>query len=84
MMWYVVSCLWDMHIKEPLLLIEKSIPCRFGTGFAVSLSEWSFSPLAKDLATAPSEPVTLLHDMKVIRNVLLAFMKVYEIRLCFR
>ena len=31
-----------MHIKEPLLLIEKSSPCR-GSGFPHSLSEWSFT-----------------------------------------
>ena len=30
-----------MHIKEPLLLIEKSSPCG-GSGFPLSLSEWSF------------------------------------------
>ena len=31
-----------MYIKEPLLLIEKSIPCS-GSGFPLSLSEWSFT-----------------------------------------
>ena len=31
-----------MHIKEPLLLIEKSCPCG-GSGFSLSLSEWSFT-----------------------------------------
>ena len=30
-----------MHIKEPLLLIRKSSPC--GSGFHLSLSEWSFT-----------------------------------------
>ena len=30
-----------MHIKEPLLLIEKSSPCG-GSGFPLSLSEWFF------------------------------------------
>ena len=30
-----------MHIKEPLLLIGKSSPCG-GSGFPLSLSEWSF------------------------------------------
>ena len=30
-----------VHIKEPLLLIEKSSPC--GSGFVLSLSEWSFT-----------------------------------------
>ena len=30
-----------MHIKEPLLLIGKSSPC-VGSGFLLSLSEWSF------------------------------------------
>ena len=29
-----------MHIKEPLLLIEKSSPCS-DSGFTLSLSEWS-------------------------------------------
>ena len=29
-----------MHIKEPLLLIGKSSPCG-GSGFSLSLSEWS-------------------------------------------
>ena len=31
-----------MHIKEPLLLIGKSNPCG-GSGFHLSLSEWSFT-----------------------------------------
>ena len=31
-----------MHIKEPLLLIEKSSPCG-GSRFPLSLSEWSFT-----------------------------------------
>ena len=31
-----------VHIKEPLLLIGKSIPCG-GSGFPLSLSEWSFT-----------------------------------------
>ena len=31
-----------MHIKEPLLLIEKSSPCG-GSGFPLSLSDWSFT-----------------------------------------
>ena len=31
-----------MHIKEPLLLIGKSSPCG-GSGFPISLSEWSFT-----------------------------------------
>ena len=31
-----------MHIKEPLLLIGKSSPCG-GSGFRLSLSEWSLS-----------------------------------------
>ena len=31
-----------MHIKEPLLLIGKSSPCG-GSGFLLSLSEWSFT-----------------------------------------
>ena len=30
-----------MHIKEPLLLIGKSSPCG-GSGFPISLSQWSF------------------------------------------
>ena len=32
-----------MHIKEPLLLIEKSSPCSGVSGFPFSLSEWSFT-----------------------------------------
>ena len=31
-----------MHIKEPLLLIGKSRPCG-GSGFPLSLYEWSFT-----------------------------------------
>ena len=31
-----------MHVKEPLLLIRKSSPCG-GSGFPLSLSEWSFT-----------------------------------------
>ena len=31
-----------VHIKEPLLLIGKSSPCG-GSGFPLSLSEWSFT-----------------------------------------
>ena len=30
-------------IKEPLLLIGKSIPCSGGSRFSLSLSEWSFT-----------------------------------------
>ena len=31
-----------VHIKEPLLLIGKSSPCG-GSGFPISLSEWSLT-----------------------------------------
>ena len=31
-----------MHIKEPLLVIRKSSPCA-GSGFPLSLSDWSFT-----------------------------------------
>ena len=31
-----------VHIKEPLLLIGRSSPC-YGSGFPLSLSEWSFT-----------------------------------------
>ena len=31
-----------VHIKEPLLLIEKSSPCG-GSAFPLSLSEWNFT-----------------------------------------
>ena len=31
-----------VHVKEPLLLIEKSSPYG-GSGFSLSLSEWSFT-----------------------------------------
>ena len=37
---YVLFCLW--YIKEPLLLIGKSIPCS-GSGFPLLLSEWFFT-----------------------------------------
>ena len=40
--WYVLSYLWDVHIKEPLLLIGKSSPCG-GSGFPLSLSAWYFT-----------------------------------------
>ena len=33
---------YPVHIKEPLLLIGKSSPCS-GSGFPLSLSEWSFT-----------------------------------------
>ena len=36
------SVCWMVHIKEPLLLIEKISPCG-GSGFSLSLSEWSFT-----------------------------------------
>ena len=39
-MYYPVSGM--VHIKEPLLLIGKSSPCS-GSGFLLSLSEWSFT-----------------------------------------
>ena len=32
-----------MHIKYPLMLIEKSSPCNGGGGFHLSLYEWSFT-----------------------------------------
>ena len=41
-----VVCIYPVygmvHIKEPLLLIRKSSPCG-GSGFPLSLSEWSFT-----------------------------------------
>ena len=46
--WYNKGCgmcyyLYDMvHIKEPLLLLGKSSPCG-GSGFPLSLFEWSFT-----------------------------------------
>ena len=36
-LWYILSCLWTMHIKETLLLTEKSNSCD-GSGFPLSLS----------------------------------------------
>ena len=42
MPWYVLSCLWDDAYKKPLLLIGKSSPCG-GSGFPLSLSQWSFT-----------------------------------------
>ena len=39
----VCAILWGMvHIKEPLLLIDKSSLCG-DRGFPLSLSEWSFT-----------------------------------------
>ena len=32
-----------VHLKDRLLLIEKSSPCNGGSGFRISLSEWSFT-----------------------------------------
>ena len=32
-----------MHIKDPLMLIEKSNPCSDGSGYPFSLSECSFT-----------------------------------------
>ena len=32
-----------MHIKDPLQLTEKNIPCSGGSRFPLSLSEWSFT-----------------------------------------
>ena len=32
-----------VHIKDPLLLIRKSNPCRGGSKFPLSVSEWSFT-----------------------------------------
>ena len=40
--WYVLYVCGMMHIKEPLLLIGKSSLCG-GSGFPLSLSEWSFT-----------------------------------------
>ena len=37
-----------VHIKEPLLLIGKSIPCG-GSGFPLSLSEWFFTIIMSDV-----------------------------------
>ena len=41
------SCLWDRAYKELLLLIGKSSPCG-GSGFPLSLSEWSFTIIMSD------------------------------------
>ena len=40
--WYSCPVCGMVHIKEPLLLIGKSIPCR-GSGVFISPSEWSFT-----------------------------------------
>ena len=37
---YVLNCLWDDAYKKTLLLVGKSSPCG-GSGFPLSLSEWS-------------------------------------------
>ena len=42
-----------VHIKEPMLLIGKSSPCG-GSGFPLSLSEWSFTIWASAPAGYPS------------------------------
>ena len=34
--WYVLTCLWEMHIKNPLLFIEKSSCVYGGSGFLSS------------------------------------------------
>ena len=41
-MCYMQMICGTVHIKEPLLLIEKSSPCG-GSGFPLSLHEWSFA-----------------------------------------
>ena len=41
-----------MHIKEPLLLIGKSSPCR-GSGFPLSLSEWPLAVLSTLFSECP-------------------------------
>ena len=45
--WCLLTCMFYpvcgmVHIKEPLLLIEKCSPCG-GSGFPLSLSKWSFT-----------------------------------------
>ena len=47
-----------VHIKEPLLLIGKSSPCG-GSGFPLSLSEWSFTIC----------PTTYNHKIKCVECV---------------
>ena len=37
-----------VHIKDPLLLIGNSSPCSGGSGFPLSLSEWSFTIIMYD------------------------------------
>ena len=32
-----------VHIKDPLLLIKKNSTCSRGSGFPLSLNEWSFT-----------------------------------------
>ena len=46
---------WTVHIKEPFLLIGKNSPRSGGSGFPLSLSEWS---LNKNVLSAflPSQP----------------------------
>ena len=39
---YCVVCEM-VHIKEPMLLIGKCRPCSSGSGFSLSLSEWSIT-----------------------------------------
>ena len=69
----MLSCL--VHIKEPLLLIGKSSPCG-GSGYPLSLSEWSFT-----ICPTP-------YNMFLVRNISenwhrgARFFYVYEIHEC--
>ena len=42
-LWYVLFCLWDGALKKTLMLIGKSSSYSGGSGFPLSLSEWSFT-----------------------------------------
>ena len=55
-----------VHIKEPLLLIEKSSPYSGGSGFPLSLSEWSFIMkwLVYDKVVITSITYNQLHCLK--------------------
>ena len=59
-MWYPVCGM--VHIKEPLLSIEKSSPCG-GSRFPISLSEWSFYHMSERAAGRQFNVAkTTLHD----------------------
>ena len=55
-LWNVLPCLWDDAYKRTLLLIGKNSLCG-GSGFPLSLSEWSFSIFLSFLPSAVDTPL---------------------------